>query len=187
MADFNLTKMSLNEAASFIIINSGYTSRLINRFKMVHYKVVDNKLVEDPEEPSKQKESLESCSDDPFYSLFKKTHEEQSDKEEDESEPNKPEPLFIYDTIGANGLYISPEADLTFHGQYILALVKLISNDPNCDGVVVCETNEENKADYLDYFKNLDYCQWYSVTDTEVYFNNGRVFAVQYNIDSESG
>lgn len=148
----------------YTVIQSEYVSRLVNTFKFVLYEIVDDRLVR----------SIEPTD------IMKKKNDDDCDM--------SITPLFVYDwrygpyiPNGACGLWASPNLDPKYHKD----IIKIVKT--NITGIVVFVNTEANE-DFLGYAQQLDYCYWGSlISDGEIYFDGGQLFAVWYVVDAESG
>ena len=156
--------MSLKKVnAKYIIINSGYSERLVCTFKFVQYDIKDNTLI--------RVHDTHLC-DENCCRIY-----ERDDPSEDD-----PLPLFLYDST----LFASPNLDLTKYTVDILKIVQCAKDNGNFRGIFVYENNTPNHC-VLSLTKDYGYCQWYEVCHSDVYYDDNQLFTIVYNIDSESG
>lgn len=158
----SLTKISPDQAAKYTIINSGYTARLVCYLRFVKYDIIDNKLVKSTDE--------HVCND------------RCSSYHPDSPEDDDPVPLFIFDEIWGEDLYASPNVDLNKFEIDILKMMRL----PESHGIVVFE-NTKGSRGFINFVKDFEFCRWFDVSNIDLYYDNQELFAICYNIDSESG
>ena len=162
-------KVLTHKDFKYIVIQSGYTARLVNTFGFVYYENVENNYV-----PTKTTHKVEKKYDPTFGdncencdNIFAKCS----------CLPN-PMALFIYDNVWGQGLYSSKDFDTEMHKYAIEILTE------ECDEGFIVFIDPEITCQTL---QNYDYCHWVGVIDTGIIVKDKKNFAMIYKIDSESG
>lgn len=151
----SLTKVT-SEQVKYVIIKSGFTSRLVHRFGFVKCDIVDNKL-----KPFCDKHVCGECFE------VRRQNDEDLD------------PLFIYDKLLGSGIYASPLLDFEKYESDIFKMIQFAG-----DGIIVFENDK--KEDFVQKTHSLEYYTCFSIFGTNFYFDNNEPFAIEYVINAES-
>lgn len=151
----------------YTILHSSYIVRLIKRFNLVRYDVTATKITLATHDP-----------EDGYP-------DQQLDDEDYQSQDDDPQPLFI--CIEKNAIYASPHLDIAETQLDIFKILAVEYPKGSFTGMIVFKNNGHNAYSFVNFLGNQDFCGAFGVDNVTIYNSGPALFAIEFELDGESG
>ena len=154
--------MSLTQRApKYTLLNSGYLERLIRAFGLVKYNLFEGQII-----------------------LASNDENSDQDDEEYDITVDDPNPIFLWTGYQDACIYCPHDLDIE---KYKGDILKVLSIERSERGLIMFENEGNTTYDKVKLLGRQNYCGCFGVMGMKTYFDGYEFFALEYEIDGESG
>ena len=153
----------IKKAPKYTLLDSGYLDRLIPAFGLVKYYLTEGQITLVPD------------------------WNNEYDEEEFDITEDDPHPIFIWTHYEKQYIYCPNDLDIAKYQADILKVFAMERREGSLLGLIMFENTTNTTYDKVQFLDQQDYCGCFGVMGMNTYYDEEQFFAVEYEIDGESG
>jgi hypothetical protein len=153
----------IKKAPKYTLLDSGYLDRLIYAFGLVKYHLNQGQITLVPD------------------------WNNEDDEEEFDIEEEDPPPIFIWTSYEKKYIYCPNDLDIAKYQADILKVFAIERPEGSLCGLIMFENEADATYDKVKLLDRQNYCGCFGVMGMNTYFDGDQFFAVEYEIEGESG